>query len=119
MTRNRDKPNHFVNGMSATVEAFDERAGCLRVLTETGKRLAVYRYTDTDVPVGRSAHYPVRVGYAGTIHKFQGAELAHITVWLDRPFCKAAGYVALSRVARDADYLIGGEVTADDFVPAK
>ncbi|CAJ1362209.1 unnamed protein product, partial [Effrenium voratum] len=118
LTRNRDKPNHFVNGMSATVEAFDERAGCLRALTETGKRLAVYRYTDTDVPVGRSVYYPVRVGYAGTIHKYQGAELAHITVWLDRPFCKAAGYVALSRVARDADYLIGGEVTADDFVPA-
>ena len=118
LTRNRDKPNHFVNGMSATV-AFDERAGSLRALTETGKRLAVYRCTDTDVPVGRSVYYPVRVGYAGTIHKYQGAELAHITVWLDRPFCKAAGYVALSRVARDADYLIGGEVTADDFVPAK
>lgn len=29
--------------------------------------------------------YPIRIGYAGTIYKFQGATLPHVTTWLDRP----------------------------------
>ena len=60
----------------------------------------------------------MRPGYASTIHKLQGAELSHVTVWLDIPFMKAAGYVALSRVQHDADYLIGGIVSRRHFVPA-
>ena len=71
------------------------------------------------MPRGQAVYYPIRVGYAGTIYKFQGAELSHITVWLDRKFSRAAGYVALSRVVTDEDYLIGGEVTTDHFLPAK
>ena len=89
------------------------------MLTDSGKRLAIYPFTDVNVPRGHVVYYPIRVGYAGTIHKFQGAELSHITIWLDRKFSPAAGYVALSRVATDEDYLIGGEVTADHFLPAK
>ena len=38
------------------------------------------------------------------------AELAHITIWLDLKRFKAAGYVALSRVRRDSDYLLGGRL---------
>ncbi|CAE7575493.1 pif1 [Symbiodinium sp. CCMP2592] len=119
LTRNQDKENHYVNGMVATVEAYCSATGCLRVRTQTGRRLAVYRYTDPDVPSGRVVYYPVRVGYAGTIYKYQGAELQHVTVWLNRTWCRAAAYVALSRVARDEDYLVGGVVTGDHLVPAK
>ncbi|CAK9101303.1 ATP-dependent DNA helicase PIF1 [Durusdinium trenchii] len=119
LTRNQDKQNHYVNGMLADVEAFHPESQCLQVLTQSGKRLAVYPFTDTNVPKGRVVYYPVRVGYAGTIHKYQGAELQHVTLWLDRKYSPAAGYVALSRVARDEDYLIGGIVTADHFIPAK
>ena len=31
-----------------------------------------------------------------------------VTFWPDREGCPAAGYVALSRVRKDADYLLGG-----------
>ena len=96
LTRNQDKENHYVNGMVATVEAYSAATGCLRVRTQTGKRLAIYRYTDTDVPCGRVVYFPIRAGYAGTIHKYQGAELEHVTLWLDRRWSRAAAYVALS-----------------------
>ncbi|CAK9045171.1 ATP-dependent DNA helicase PIF1, partial [Durusdinium trenchii] len=93
LTRNQDKENHYVNGMVATVEAFAPEHQCLRVLTDSGRRLAIY---------------PSR-----TRTRRRGAELDHITVWLDRKFTKAAAYVALSRVQRDSDYLVGGILTPD------
>ena len=119
LTRNLNKENHFVNGMVAEVESYDETAGCLQVKTQSGRRLTIYRYTDADVPKGRAVFFPVRLGYAGTIYKYQGAELKHITIWLDRLFTPAAAYVALSRVERDEDYLLGGVVTVDHLIPAK
>ena len=39
----------------------------------------------------------------------------NVTFWPEREGCAAAAYVALSRVRKDADYLLGGE----HFVPAK
>ena len=118
LTRNVDKPNDFVNGMSAILKDFDSRTGAIVVETETSHRLCVYPVTDDGVPVGRVTYYPVRLGYADTVHKFQGAELPHVTFWPDRAGCPAAGYVALSRVRKDSDYLLAGCVTSDHFVPA-
>ena len=42
----------------------------------------------------------------------------HITMWLDKPGCRAAGYVMLSRVSFDGDYLIAGPVCRNSFTPA-
>ena len=41
LTLNLNKRQDFVNGMAATVEAYDEDSGCLQVFTKTGRRLAV------------------------------------------------------------------------------
>ena len=41
-----------------------------------------------------------------------------MTVWLDVPGVEAAGYVALSRVERDADWRFVGDPTVNHFVPA-
>ena len=119
LTRNQDKENHYVNGMLAEVEAYHAESKALQVKTISGKRLAIYPYTDVNVPLGRCVYFPIRLGYAGTIHKYQGAELEHVTLWLDRKWSPAAGYVALSRVSRDEDYLIGGVVTVNHLLPAK
>ncbi|CAE7199337.1 pif1 [Symbiodinium natans] len=119
LTRNLDKEHHYVNGMTATVQDFDAASNSVVVRTETGYVLSIYRYTDENAPTGRVLYFPLRLGYAGAIYKYQGAELPHVTVWLDRPMRPAAGYVALSRVKYDRDYLIGGVVTVDDFVPAR
>ena len=113
-----DKKNDFVNGMGATVQHYDIDSQCLEVITETGKRLAVHLRTENRGKMGRITCFPVRLGYAGTIHKVQGATVKHITAWLDRPGCRAAGYVALSRIRNDADYLIAGKVTPRTFTPA-
>ena len=42
----------------------------------------------------------------------------HITMWLDKVGCRAAGYVMLSRVGYDGDYLIAGKVCRASFTPA-
>ncbi|CAE7038715.1 unnamed protein product [Symbiodinium natans] len=119
LTRNVDKPNDFVNGMAAVVLGFDPRRHAIVVETESKHCLCVYPITTDDVPGGRLTYYPVKLGYADTVHKYQGAELSHVTFWPDRPGCPAAGYVALSRVKRDADYLLGGCVKPEHFLPAR
>ena len=115
LTRNMAKARDFVNGMEATVRAFHATSGCLTVRTATGKLLAMYPYTDRET---RATFYPVRIGYAGIIYKIQGHTLDHVTVWLDREGSRAAGYVALSRVRKDRDYLLGGDMQPQHVVPA-
>ena len=50
--------------------------------------------------------------------KLQGAELPHVTVYMDAKFVPAAGYTAMSRVKVASQCLIGGWVTPDHFAPA-
>ena len=119
LTRNMDKSHDFVNGMLATVLSFDGLKAAIVVETETSEVLCIYPVTDDSHPKGRVTYYPIRPGYADTVHKFQGAELPHVTFWPDRAGCPAAGYVALSRVRKDSDYVLGGCVTADHFLPAR
>ena len=63
--------------------------------------------------------FPVRMGYACTVPKVQGMTLPHVTAWLDSVCCRAAAYVALSRVATDEDYLVAGKLCPKHFVPAQ
>ena len=138
LTRNVDKEKHFVNGMTAEVIDVKrlERQGlgnrwnpgavdmdirwCVTVRTRLGTILTVYPYTDEDMVVdGRPVTYlPLRLGYAVTLVKVQGATLDHATIWLDVPNVEAAGYVALSRVRRDADWRFIGHATPHHFSPA-
>ncbi len=119
LTRNLDKAQDFVNGMSAVVDDYDAVSKCLEVTTRTGKKLAIHLYTEEVEDHGTVTSFPVRVGYACTVPKVQGSTLPHVTVWLDRAGCRAAAYVALSRIEYDKDYLIGGVVCPKHFVPAQ
>ena len=112
LTKNMNKETGFVNGMACVVEAYDARSGCLEVVTRTGARLAVSAIHEHVEGLGRVKYYPIRLGYASTVRRIQGQTLEHATIWLDVAGCKAAGYVALSRVRRDGDYLIAGAVSA-------
>jgi ATP-dependent exoDNAse (exonuclease V) alpha subunit len=113
-----DKDGDFVNGMEATIEHFDEESGNLEVVTKTNQRHSVHLITSEVEGHGKVVAYPVRLGYACTVHKIQGATLDHITIWPDAYGCRAAGYVALSRIRNDGDYLLGGILTPSKFVPA-
>ena len=115
LTRNMDKAHDLVNGMAAIVR---ELRSSTSVETETWEILCLYPVTDDGAPQGPVTCYPLRLGYADTVQKFQGAELRHVTFWPDRTGCTAAGYVALSRVRKDFEYLPAGQVTPDHFVPA-
>ena len=88
----------------------------LRVRTATDKRLMIYRWNNPHRP-GSAAYYPIRPGYAGTIMKYQGAGLAHVTIWLDAAGVPGAAYTALSRVSMRKDYLLGGWVRPAHFTP--
>ena len=70
LTKNINKRAGFVNGMLATVEDYSASSKCIIVLTRTGRRLAVFTYTeyvDTGNCKSRLVYYPLRPGYAGTI----------------------------------------------------
>ena len=74
----------------------------------------VYPWTDDAGVVS----YPFRLGYATTLMKVQGDELPHATFFFDHWGVEAAGYVALSRVRRDADWRFVGNPTVHHFCPA-
>ena len=118
LTRNLDKPSDFVNGMSATVLGIKGKS--VVVQTKTRRVLTVFPYTDEEVedPAWRRTFLPMRLGYAATLQKLQGATLDHATIWLDVANIEAAGYVALSRVRKDADWRFIGHVTPHHFTPA-
>ena len=107
----------FVNGMEIVVQAWNARTASIRVATKTGHILEVFKFADPDLD--HMAFYPLRVGYASTILRMAGAELEHVTVYLDVPDVAAAGYTALSRVKCMSDIKIGGIVSADHFAPAR
>jgi ATP-dependent exoDNAse (exonuclease V) alpha subunit len=116
LTKNVRKANDYVNGMLCEVENYYAHENCLRVRTKTGYRLMITPWTDVDH--GKVVYFPIRLGYASTIHKAQGDEFKHITIWLDIPSFPAAAYTALSRVETGNDYLLGGIMTRKHFVPA-
>ncbi|CAK0883129.1 unnamed protein product, partial [Prorocentrum cordatum] len=100
LTKNLNKAAGYVNGMGAEFLGMEGDAVCVR--TDQGRVASVYPWTSEN----RTVHYPLRLGYASTLHKVQGATLQHITLWLDIAGMPAAAYVALSRVRHDADWRI-------------
>ena len=112
LTKNVNKPLDYVNGMGATVVGASRRG--VRVLTDTGRLLVVFPWTDEY----KSVYLPMRLGYATTLLKVQGDELGHMTMWLDAPDIEAAGYVALSRVRTDSTWRFVGNPSRHHFTPS-
>ena len=115
VTRNIEKP-YFVNGTICMVEGYDARNGGVRLITTEGRRLV--SWLKSDKGLGDIAYHALRPGYCSTIIKYQGAELRHVTLWLDVPGVPGAAYTGLSRVKSADDYLIGGFVQPNHFTPA-
>eukprot|EP00973_Karenia_brevis_P064667 8983215-Karenia_brevis.AAC.1 len=82
ITRNVDKERDHVNGMQARVEDYKPRAKALYLITNTGRR--VVSCPRHDAELGNLVYHPVRPGYCSTIIKYQGAELDHMTLFLDK-----------------------------------
>ena len=118
LTQNVRKSDGYVNGMQCEVEHWEDNGngGVLRVRLENGDRLPVTMWTDMHQSQAR--YFPVRIGYGSTIHKAQGGEYKHVTIWLDVRFMPAAAYTALSRVSKMKHFLLGGVLEKYHFVPA-
>ena len=116
LTRNVRKDIDFVNGMKCRVDGYDSASGAVLAITETGHHVAVGPWADTDL--GGCAHYPLKGGYASTVIKMAGAELPHVTVFLDAKHVPAAAYTAISRVGTYAQVLFAGAFTPEHFTPA-
>ncbi|CAE7229696.1 unnamed protein product [Symbiodinium pilosum] len=120
LTCNLQKEQNFVNGMSCTVLGVQRNSVLVR--TQCGNVLSVFPYTDDEIVIHgqqrRATYLPLRLGYAVTLMKVQGATLQHITLWLDVPNVEAAAYVALSRVQHDKDWRFLGHLTRRHFTPA-
>ena len=112
LTRNIDKTRDYVNGMEGTVVGV-YRSG-VRVRTKTNYEVMVFPWTDET----KTTFLPLRLGYASTLLKVQGATLEHITMYLDVPNVEAAGYVAMCRVKHDRDWKFVGNPTVHHFTPA-
>lgn len=59
-------------------------------------------------PVSSCRQYPLKLGYAITVHKSQGAEYNGVILDLSKCFTPGLGYVALSRVSSIDDLVITG-----------
>jgi hypothetical protein len=120
LTRNVQKKQDYVNGMSGVVTAFG-RYG-VEVWTDNEGVVDVFKYTDKHFMVAgvptHVVYFPIRLGYSTTLHKIQGATLPHVTVWLDVKNIEAAAYVALSRVEFDANWRFVGQMITHHFTPA-
>ena len=101
LARKMDKVHDYVHSMSATVEAYDagSAAGC-----EDGDRSGLVRLprhgagaVERQRSQRQGCVYPLRAGYADTVHRYQGAEPEHVTFWPDRS-CGLCG--TLAREAR-------------------
>ena len=113
LTRNLNKSGGYVNGQRVTV--VDVFQNGILTQTATGKLIMVHPYTDQETGV---VLFPIRLGYATTLHKIQGATLDHLTIWLDVPNVEAAAYVALSRVRFDEHWRFIGDPTIHCFTPS-
>ncbi len=115
-TRNVDKTRDIANGVRATVlRLLPGRSPAVLVRTMTGKVVTITPWQDKDL--GGKVYFPIKIGYATTVLKVCGAELSHVTLWLDRPFTPGAAYTAMSRVSYGRDVLLGGNMTPEHFVP--
>ena len=118
ITKNIDKANHVVNGMSATLLSVGRR-GIIVAIPSNTEPVTIFPSHDLNGGwvQGGEAYYPIRYGWATTLHKIQGATLHHVTMWLDVPFVKASAYVALSRVQYDKAWRFVGKLDTRHFHP--
>jgi ATP-dependent exoDNAse (exonuclease V) alpha subunit len=92
----------IVNGTQGVVVAF--HADAVALITVAGSRVVIPYISlkdpdDPDIYTAKSLlqYLPLRLGFAGTIHKSQGMSLALVDIDCRRIFCHGQMYVGISR----------------------
>ena len=91
ITENKCKTTRYVNGTCGVVHSI---VGVTIFIISNEKIIPVFPGIKEKVH-----YYPLKPGYATTVHKIQGQTLAHVTLVFNMPrLTSAVGYVAISRV---------------------
>lgn len=132
-----DMRHRWVNGTLGVIEAIDEDAGILYIVTEDGMEHEVereqwenmrYHFNETEKKIeekliGTYVQFPVRLAWAITVHKSQGLTFRNVNIDLTGgAFAGGQTYVALSRCTslegitlkepvRSKDVFVRAEVT--------
>ncbi len=125
-TRNVSLGLGIANGTMGTVDSFRMRSGAvcsIMVIFDGHTQPFPIKRSTTEKAwhEGRSytrSTFPLTLAYSMTIHKAQGATLAHgVIIHIANAFMPGQVYVALSRVLNRAHLRIVGRISAADIIP--
>lgn len=115
-----DFPRNVVNGtLGEIIDLSDAKDGVIKMkVYKTGKVIDVTKHTwkmeeysdreGRDITVASVSQFPLKLAWALTIHKSQGATFDYVNLDLRDTFVENMGYVALSRVTTlDGLHLVG------------
>jgi hypothetical protein len=115
LTENLDIGASLCNGELFTLYDFQPHAVTLQDAYGTFHVVAPQESKDTS-----ELYFPIRIAYASTVHKAQGATLAGVILWLDTDhpdLTEGVGYVGCSRVRSADDLVFFGHVRTRHFRP--
>lgn len=132
MTMRNDPNNQFFNGTIGTLVDRDEHSGELIIKLDWGGVIRVSQFTFESVEykydeladkikhavTGTFLQYPVKVAYAMTIHKSQGATFEKVIIDLGEngAFAHGQTYVALSRCTSLQGVILRRKLKHADFI---